>query len=217
MDFIKRQQAHSQSFQFRHRLLRRIVNPNVDHLRIVFLDTAQPGVYPCLVDPVLIAAKSRQRDGQVGVTAIASGFVRAIKDKRIGMQARIEKRRMHHVLRICQTVRQSHFSKRLMLTEVQFPDATKIRSIFKPELVQPVIEIGDRQCLLATGLDILRRKDRCGRRTSDLRRVPVMWVCQTSESSAAALTSVKFALSDFSGVTSTRTVRSSPLANDIAW
>lgn len=56
--FFERQQANGQSFQLGHRPLRRVVNPNVDHLRIVFLDTPQRSVHPCLVDAILIAAKS---------------------------------------------------------------------------------------------------------------------------------------------------------------
>ena len=43
-----------------------------------------------------------------------------------------------------------------------------------------------------------------------------MWVCQTSASPRAALSSLKFALSDLSGVTTSRTIRSSELEKDIA-
>ena len=79
------------------------------------------------------------------------------------MQARIEKRGMHHVFRSRQPFRKPHFGKRLPFAEVQFPDAAKTGSVFKPELLQPDVEIGGRECLLATVPDLLHRKGRAGR------------------------------------------------------
>src|SRR5690348_18473017 len=79
------------------------------------------------------------------------------------MQARIQKRRMHHIMRVCQPVRKPDFAKCLMITDVQFADASKARPIFEPELVQPVIEIGGGHWLMTTVAHLFRGKCRPGR------------------------------------------------------
>ncbi len=154
LHLTERQQPYTQAIEIGDRTLHVVVNLNIDHLRIVFLDAPQLGVHPRFVDPVLIAAITFQRDGQVGLVTVAPGLPHTIKHERIGVQTRIQKRRVHHVLRICQAVRKPYFRQRFILTEVQFLNAPKARSILKPELVQSVIEIGDRQCLLATLADL---------------------------------------------------------------
>ena len=155
---IKRQQAYAQSFQFGDRPLRHIVNPNVDHLRTVLLDTAQRNVHPSLRRPRPDSSEipsARWADRSYARRSLSPA---AIKHNGIGMQARIQKRGVHQVLRHRQTVRKPHFGKRLVLTNVQFPHPAEAGTVFKPELVQPIVEIGNRQCLLATRLDLFRRK-----------------------------------------------------------
>ena len=87
---------------------------------------------------------------------------------------------MHHVFRIRQTVRKPHFSKRLMLTEEQFLDATKTGPYSRPNLASPSYKsaIGNVCWQRDRHLLGIERLDPDG--TSDLRRMPVMCVCQTS-------------------------------------
>ena len=71
-DFLERQPAQRQAFQLGHRPPRRIVDRDVDDLRTVHFDAAQPGVHPRRFDPVLVEAVTCERDGKVGATASPS-------------------------------------------------------------------------------------------------------------------------------------------------
>ena len=113
---------------------------------------------PSLFDPVSIAAESRQRDGQIGAICKALCVVRPIKQHGVGMQARIQKRGVQGVASSRQMLRKLYFGKSLVFTDIQFSHPAKTRTVFKPEPMQPIVEIGNRYCSLATRLNVSQRK-----------------------------------------------------------
>src|SRR5205807_1125666 len=121
-------------------------------------DTSQPGVHPRRVNAVLMAAKSGERDGQVGVAGIA--LFGTVEDEKIGVQARVQERRMQGVARVREPLRQPDLCQRLMPTEMNLPDAAKPWSIFEAESGQALIQGTHRNGLSAASLDLLRRKRR---------------------------------------------------------
>ena len=104
-----------------------------------------------------------------------------------------------------------------MLTDVQFPDAAKTGPVFKPELCAA----GHRnrqQAEFAGNGPGPASSTRSGR-TAPLPCAvcPSYGYAKPPGFSMVALTSLKLARPELSGRTNTRTIRSSPLANDIAW